>query len=242
MTTSESRRRRGTNFEETHWSLILRGTREGEDSVAALNHLAQCYRRPIYSFIRHRGVSPADSDDLTQSFFLQLIERKALQGVDPAKGRFRSFLLASLKNFLTNEWDKQRALKRGGGFSFVTFDPGAEAFYAECVAPPLEPEKLFDRVWALALLERALADLREDYRQERRLATFEALEPGLSATGTNVDYTELAKALGTTEVAVRMAASRMRRRFRTLLLRLVGKTVAERSDAEEELRYLFSCL
>ena len=230
-------------FAETHWSLILKATRDDESGLAALNQLCRCYRVPLYAYVRHRGLNPTDAEDLTQSFFVDLIERNALSQVDREKGRFRCFLLGSLKNFLANDWDRRRALKRGGAYTFVSLDePRAEFSYGEICGAQLEPEKMFDRAWALQFLNRTLTQLRELYRAEGRQQLFEVLEPLLSGDGKEVSYLELSRQLSLTEDATRMAAMRMRRRFRKILRNEILTTVADPADADDELRYLFSCL
>ena len=243
MSTSRFSLPREARFGETHWSLILKASRDDESGAAALNQLCRSYRVPLYSYVRHRGFTPADAEDVIQSFFADLLARGGLRQVDPRKGRFRSFLLGSLKNFLANEWDRRRALKRGGAYTFVSLDePQAEARYGEIGDSRLDPEKMFDRAWALQFLNRALTRLRQEYRAEGRLPIFEALEPMLSVGGKEIPYAELAAQLSLSEDATRMAAMRMRRRFRKILQNEILATVAEPTDAEQELRYLFSCL
>jgi RNA polymerase sigma-70 factor (ECF subfamily) len=243
MPTSTSSALNQAHFAETHWSLILKATQQDESGVMALNKLCSSYRVPLYSFVRHRGFSPADAEDITQSFFLDLLERDALRQVDRQKGRFRSFLLGSLKNFLANEWDRRRTLKRGSGCTFVSLDePEAEALYGEMGDARLGADRMFDRAWALRFLDRALNELREQYQAESRLPLFQVLEPVLSTDGKDVPYAELARQLSLNEAAVRMAGMRMRRRFRKVIRREILKTVANPADAEDELRYLFSCL
>ena len=231
------------HFTETHWSLILKAKGEDQSGLKALNELCGRYRIPLYSYVRHRGFIPADAEDITQDFFTDLLERNALQQVDPQKGRFRSFLLGSLKNFLANEWDRRRALKRGGAYTFVSLDePQAEVIYGETVDSRLDPEKMFDRVWALRCLKRALTELREQYVAEGRLSVFEVLEPVLSTDGNDVPYADLGRQLTMSEDATRMAGMRLRRRYGKLLRNEILRTVANSADAEDELRYLFSCL
>jgi RNA polymerase sigma-70 factor (ECF subfamily) len=231
------------HFAETHWSLILKAKREDESGAAALNRLCGCYRLPLYSYLRHRGFNPADAEDITQSFFADLLERGALQQADREKGRFRSFLLGSLKNFLANEWDRRRTLKRGGNCTFLSLDePQAEVLYGELGDSRLDPEKMFDRAWAMRFLSRTLSKLREEYSHEGRLELFVALEPTFSMDGKEVSYAELANRLSLTEAATRMAAMRMRRRFQKIIRQEILRTVADPADAEDELRHLFSCL
>jgi len=193
--------------------------------------------------VRRRGFSPADAEDITQDFFADLLERDALRQVDRHKGRFRAFLLSSLKNFLANEWDRRRALKRGGGYTFVSLDePHVETSYVEMGGSHLEPERMFDRAWALRFLNRALTELRNEYSAEGRPQLFEILAPILSVDGNDAPFVDLARRLSLSEEATRMAAMRMRKRFRKILRADILKTVANPSEADDELRYLFSCL
>jgi RNA polymerase sigma factor (sigma-70 family) len=231
------------HFAETHWSLILKARCEDENGMAALNQLCSSYRMPLYSYTRHRGFNPPDAEDIIQSFFIDLLKRDALRQVDREKGRFRCFLLSSLKNFLANEWDRRRTLKRGGAYTFVSLDePHAETLYGEIEDSQLDPEKMFDRAWALRFLERAFMQLRAEYLAEGRLQVFEVLQPMMSIDGKDVPYLELAGQLSLTEAAARMAAMRMRQRFRKVLRCHILTTVADPADADDELRYLFSCL
>jgi RNA polymerase sigma factor (sigma-70 family) len=232
-----------TNFEETHWSLVLRAGRRDEGSAEALDKLCRSYWMPLYSYARRRGFAPAESEDITQGFFHDLIARNAFETVDKGKGRFRSFLLGSLKNFLANQWDRQRTLKRGGHLTFVSLDePQAETLFAELIASQLLPEQVFDRVWALNILHRVMSELRQEYQVEGRLTTFEALESILSKDGRSASYAEMAQRLSMTEAGVRMAAMRLRRRFGELLRRETEKTVTSPDEADDELKYLLSCL
>jgi hypothetical protein len=216
MSTSVSSGGRRGYFDETHWSLISRAKNKGPGGEVALDTLCRCYQVPLYSYVRHRGFS---------------------------KGRFRSFLLGSLKNFLANEWDRRQTIKRGGQCTFVSLDEArAEVVYEEMVDSGLEADRVFDRAWALALLDRVLVRLRDEYSAEGRPAVFQALEPVLSADGREVPFARLAQKLSLTETAVRMAAMRLRRRFRKLMHGEILMTVANPKEAEGELRYLLSCL
>jgi len=230
-------------FDETHWSLVQKAAQTDEDATVALNRLCDLYRVPLYTFLAHRGVPSADAEDLIQGFFLDLIQRNAVQFADRNKGRFRSFLLASLKNFISNERDRQLTLKRGGGFSILSLDaPHSELIYEDLQTNGSDSERLFDRSWAIATLEHALSALREEYAAEGRISLFEALHSILSKEDTGFAYADIARQLGKSEEAIRMAASRIRRRFRELLHREILKTLTNPSDVEDELRYLFSCL
>jgi RNA polymerase sigma factor (sigma-70 family) len=243
MTTSELQRLGGAKFQETHWSVILQFKRGAEDAEAAIEYFANAYRRPIYSFIRNRGFSPEDAEDFTQGFMLEIIERDALRKANPEKGRFRSYLLAALKNFLANEWDKRSTQKRGGHYQFISFDdPDAEAFHSEWAASSSHPEKLFDRIWALSLVEQARTRLREEYQEEGRLAFCEALFPMMLCEESDASYADLSIKLGQAEGSLRNAVSKLRARYGKLIRRLIRNTVPEDSDIEKELDYLMSCL
>jgi RNA polymerase sigma-70 factor (ECF subfamily) len=230
-------------FEETHWSLVLKAGERGEGSADALDKLCRSYWMPLYTYARRRGFAPAEAEDVTQGFFHDLIARQAFEMVDRSKGRFRSFLLGSLKNFLANEWDRQRTLKRGGHLTFVSLDePQAETLFAELIESQLLPEQVFDRVWALSILHRVMARLRQEYQAEGRQTTFEALESILSKDGRSTSYADLAQRLSISEAGVRMAVMRLRRRFGELLRRETAKTVTSPGEADDELKHLLSCL
>jgi DNA-directed RNA polymerase specialized sigma24 family protein len=243
MSTTDLRPVPTPQFQDTHWSLILKAARNDEESATALNKLCRGYWVPLYGYVRRRGINPSDAEDLVQGFFADFIQRAALQKADQSRGRFRWFLLGCLKNFLNNEWDRLRTLKRGGEFRFVSFDaPTAEAMYGDLAALQLTPETLFDRAWAQSFVEQVLGELREEYRAEGRLATFETLESVLSKYGRAISFADAARQLASTEVAVRMAAMRLRRRYGELLYRQILKIVANPAEADDELRYLLRCL
>jgi RNA polymerase sigma factor (sigma-70 family) len=231
-------------FAETHWSLILRA-KDANPALAAdaLEHLCRAYWYPLYCFVRRQGNSPALAEDLTQEFFLRFTERNALAHVGREKGKFRSFLLASLKNLLSNERARASAEKRGGRLKLVSLD--AADFEDRFLAEPFHeatPEKAFDRSWATTVLGNALAQLREEYSRSDKADWFAALEPHLSGERDSAPYVEIAARLNSTEAAVKMAVVRMRRRFGQLLRAHVGQTVASEAELDEELRYLFTAL
>lgn len=232
-----------TSFEETHWSVVLRARQPDATGMEALEKLCHTYRLPLYTFVRHRGFNRADAEDLVQDFFVTLLERKRLETVDPKKGKFRSFLLAALKNFLANEWDSRRALKRGGAYRFVSLhDPELESLYAGLAASQVDAERLFDRSWAVALLHHAIAQLSDEYDKEGRGTLFKALKSCLSASGRAFEYDHVARELGMREDNVRMAVSRMRRRFGEILRQQIKNTLPNPGDVDDELKYLLSCL
>ena len=243
MPTSELQPAGPSRFEETRWSVVLRAKRADQTAQDALEILCQTYRLPLYSFARHRGFSSADAEDIVQDFFVALIHRHRLESVDPAKGRFRSFLLAAFKNFLANEWDIRRALKRGGSFRFVSLhDPDLESLYAGLAAPHEDDDRLFDRGWAVAILHSAMAQLSAEYEQQGRAPLFNILKSCLSLSGRTFEYDAVAQQLQMREDALRMAVNRMRRRFGELLRQQVRQTLPDHTDAEDELKYLLSCL
>src|SRR5688572_27044038 len=173
MPTSEIHDVYRTRFEETRWSVVLRAKQNDDEGLEALEKLCRTYRLPLYSFVRFRGFSSADAEDLVQDFFVTLIERNRLEKVEPHEGRFRSFLLASLKNFLANEWDSRRALKRGGAFRFVSLhDPELEALYSGLAVSQGDPDRIFDRGWAVAVLHKGMTQLADEYDKEGRHAVF----------------------------------------------------------------------
>lgn len=209
----------------------------------AMETLCSIYWRPIYVYIRGRGNSPEDAQDFTQEFFARVIEKEYLKRVDPAKGRFRSFLLASVNHFLSNERDRVMALKRGGAITFVSLDLAmAEAWHAHGLAQNATPEKLFDRAWALSLLESALERLRSEYADAGKGTQFERLKCALTGEEQRAPYSELSTEMGLSEGAIKVAVHRLRRRYRDLLREEIAQTVAEGEDLEEELRYLMAAL
>lgn len=239
----------GAAFATTRWTMVL-GAASGSDTTRAglaLEELCRTYWRPIYGFVRRQGHSAHDAQDLTQEFFRRLLAGGSLGGVDPARGRFRSFLLASLKHFLANEWDKVRTLKRGGGVSLVPLEAADLAGDTDAEGGPaagtgVTPERTFDRQWALALLDRVLARLREEHVAAGKTAFFEHLRPTLTADRTVLPYAVLGTQLGLSEGAVKVAVHRLRQRYRELLREEIADTVGSRSQVEEELRDLFAAL
>jgi RNA polymerase sigma-70 factor (ECF subfamily) len=210
---------------------------------AALENLCQTYWPPLYIYVRRRGYSPEDAQDLTQAFFAKLLEKKQLAVADPAEGRFRSFLLASLKHFLANEWDRAKARKRGGGQVLIPIDVGtAETSCGLDPADNLTAEKIFERRWALTLLEQVLRRLRAEYMHDDREELFEQLKPTLTEASRSVRYAEIATRLGTTEGAVKVAVHRLRQRYRELLRAEIADTVASSGEVEDEIRNLFAAL
>ena len=231
-------------FVTTRWSVVL-AARHGEDTRAraALETLCRAYWYPLYTFVRRLGHSPHDAEDLVQSFFERLLEKRSLKAADPAKGRFRSFLLVALKHFLANEWDRARAAKRGGGAAPLSLDGlPPEERYAKEPATDLSPDRLYDRRWALTLLERVMARLEAEQAQAGHRPLFAQLKQALTAPRTEVPHAVLANRLGMSEGAVKVAIHRLRQRYRVLLEEEIAHTVGSAGDAEAERRDLFSAL
>jgi RNA polymerase sigma factor (sigma-70 family) len=231
-------------FAETHWSLVLRAREKDlPQARQALAELCQTYWYPLYAFTRRLGHEVHDAQDLTQEFFVRFLEKDFLQSVAKEKGRFRSFLLVAMKHFLANERARTRTVKRGGQFTFVSLDDEtAEGRYREDLANPVTPEKLFERSWAMTLLGQALQELRQEYAKAGQQSLFDALQPQLSGEEDAPVYAEVALRLQMKEGAVKMAALRLRRRFRDHLRAQVARTVERQEDVEDELRGLFQAL
>ena len=218
-------------FTATRWSVVLTA---GRGQSCALEELCRLYWYPLYAYVRRRGYEAHEAEDLTQEFFARLLAKNYLADVNREKGKFRSFLLASLKHFLANEWDKARAKKRGGGQTLVSLD--AETRYRAEPADELSADKLLDRQWALALLEQVLARL----EVETDATQFAALKPFLTADKEAIPYADVAGQLGTSEGAVKVAVHRLRQRYRALLREEISHTVASAAEVEDEIRHLFA--
>lgn len=231
-------------FVTTHWSVVLAAERADTTRARdALSRLCQSYWHPLYAYVRRLGYSLHDAQDLTQEFFARLLEKKYLAGADESRGRFRSYLLASLKHFLANEWDKARAQKRGGGQTPIPIDPAAaETGLVFEPADPVTAEKLYERQWALTMLDQVLRRLRREYAETGRETLFEQLKPTLTEASRSVRYAEIASRLGTSEGAVKVAVHRLRQRYREVLRAEIADTVAGPAEVEDELRSLFAAL
>jgi RNA polymerase sigma-70 factor (ECF subfamily) len=195
---------------------------------------------PLYHYVRRSGHQPEDARDLTQGFFARLLERGALAKAEPERGRFRSFLLASMKNYLSDEWDKTRAQKRGGGevqFVELQTDDEEQRLSLER-ADAITPEQAFERRWTLTLLEQVYQRLAEEFLRQGKAAHFAALRVALAGERGAVPYADIARQTGMSEGAVKVAVHRLRRRYRTLLRETVAETVADPGEVEEELRHL----
>ncbi|MCX6902887.1 MAG: sigma-70 family RNA polymerase sigma factor [Verrucomicrobia bacterium] len=231
------------HFGTTHWSVVLTAGQEDLRGQEALARLCQTYWYPLYAYVRRQGHSPHDAQDLTQEFFGRLLEKHALAKADRSKGKFRSFLLASLKNFLANEWDKARALKRGHGQMFIPLDTdSAETRYHSEPADPVTPEQIFERQWALTLLEHVLGRLGAEQAAEGTLDQFTRLKDLLMGDKSGRGYAALAQQLNTTEGALRTAVYRLRGRYRELLREEIAHTVDQPLEIDDEIRHLFAVL
>jgi RNA polymerase sigma-70 factor (ECF subfamily) len=232
-------------FGQTQWSIVLAAAGKRDLAIAeqSLEKLCRVYWLPLYTYIRRQGESPQDAQDLTQEFFARLLEKDFLGSVDQTKGRFRSFLLASLKHFLSNQRDRARAQKRGGGQTPLSLDfTEAETSLTFQPADEQTPEKAFEKRWALTLLEQSLARLRKEYIDHGRQELFEQLKATLTEGRGGVAYAELSARLGMSEAAVKMAVHRLRQRYREVLRAEIAETVALESEVEDELREVFRAL
>jgi RNA polymerase sigma-70 factor (ECF subfamily) len=231
-----------SRFATTNWSTVL-AAREAStaESRDALEALCRAYWYPLYAFVRRQGADPEDARDLTQAYFARLLEKGYLDDYDPERGRFRVFLKASLRNFLSKERDKERTWKRGGRADVVSLDGDqVEQRYRVEPADRLTPEQLYERRWALTVLEQALARLRQQRIEAGRELEFVKLEAFLTGQGAQARYSQIAADLGTTEDAVKTALHRLRRQFGEVLREVIGTTVSSRDEVDDELRHLLS--
>jgi RNA polymerase sigma factor (sigma-70 family) len=231
-------------FTTTHWSLILRARDPSSTEAAeALEKLCQTYWYPLYAFVRREGKDEETAKDLTQAFFLRLFERKDFEGVQREKGKFRSFLLKSMQHFLADEWDKAKALKRGGDKTVVSLDDkDAEARYRLEPVESMSPDKLYDRRWALTVLNEATKRAREEYHASGRGEIYEHLRRHLSGGPDTPACAETARRLETTENTVKSWIHRLRQRNRELVREVIAETVSAPQQIDEELRDLFEAL
>jgi RNA polymerase sigma-70 factor (ECF subfamily) len=231
-------------FATTHWSVVLAARARGEPQAEeALSALCRTYWYPLYAYIRRRGHSAEDAQDLTQAFFTRLLEKNDLAQVDPQKGRFRSFLLAACNHFLSNERDRQKAQKRGGGRAALSLDwSDAEGRYLVEPADGLTPERLFERRWALTLLDQVLTRLRAEYAERGKEHLFDALRGAMAGEPDAASYRDSARQLGLSEGAVKVAIHRLRQRYRELLRDEIGRTVGAPEQIDDEVRDLFAAL
>jgi RNA polymerase sigma-70 factor (ECF subfamily) len=229
-------------FQATHWSIILSlGRGSSDQATPAREALYRTYWAPIYAFIRRRGYSVEDAQDLTQDFLLHLLQKNAFGNLDPGKGKFRSFLLVGVKNFLTNRYDYNHAVKRGLGQAHVPLEE-VEHQLSHTSRLGLNEEATFDRQWALALMDRALAQLREKQSSLGRLEQFEVLKTFLSREPKAGEYATLSDTLKMTDKAIAMAVHRLRQQYREAVKEEISYTVGSAAEAVDELRYLLAVL
>lgn len=234
----------GASFATTHWSVVAQSAlTDVPEAANALTELCDVYWPPIYSFIRRRGYAPPDAQDLTQSFFAFFLRTKAYARTDRLHGKFRSFLLASVKNFLADNWDRNQAMRRGGGYQFIAFDPDtAEAFYDAASERDSTAERLFELRWAKTLTAGALNSLREELQAEGKIKLFEQLKSFLTGGSVIPSYDEVAAHLALSRATVKTHVHRMRHRYREIVRREISRTVSSPHEVDEELRYLCGVL
>lgn len=231
----------GDLFATTRWTVIV--TARGRHTPAAeraLQELCSAYWYPLYAYVRRQGHGREDAEDLTQAFFARMLAGRDLDRLDSEKGRFRAFLLAAMKHFLANEWDKVRAQKRGGGAVHLPLDwHEADARYGITSADESSPDRIYDRAWAVTLLERVIGKLRRECEAEGRVETFDVLRDFLMLQKEAIPYAQAGEQLGLTPGAVRVAVHRLRKRYRELLREEISQTVSDTGQIEEEMRALF---
>lgn len=234
----------GASFATTHWSLVAQSAlTDVPEAASALAQLCEMYWPPIYSFIRRRGYSPSDAQDLTQSFFAFFLRTKGYAHTDKLQGKFRSFLLASVKNFLSDNWDRDQAIKRGGNYQFVSLDQQtAEAFYEAATASDSTAERVFELRWAKTLTAGALNSLREEFQAEGKLKLFEQLKSFLTGGSILPSYDETSARMGLPRATVKTHVHRLRQRYRESVRREIARTVSSPHQIDEELRYLCGVL
>ena len=233
------------HFATTRWSVVLAAGADPSSLKAreALTTLCETYWYPLYAFLRGRGHSPADAEDLTQAFFARVVEKQVFQHADPARGRFRSFLLGSLQHFAANAYDREMAGKRGGGAPILSLElERAEGRFQLEPSSDETPERTFDRRWALMLLDRVMSRLSAEAAQHNKSAQFETLKAYLTGDAPHVSYAAAANELGISEGAVKVAVHRLRRSFRDLVRDEIAQTVSSPEDIQDELRHLWSAV
>jgi len=231
-------------FASTRWSLVAAaGQGTSPEAQEALAILCQVYWYPLYAYARRRLTKVEDAQDLTQEFFAQLVEKDYLQAADPKRGKFRSFLLTAFKNFLAKEHDRGQAQKRGGGRRFLPLDfQAGETRYHLEPSDHATPESLYERRWALTLLEQALALLRQEFTNTGKRQLFESLKGTLTGDGSTEPYSQIADKLGMSEQAIKVAVHRLRQRYKELLREEIAQTVTSDDEIDDELRDLFNAV
>jgi RNA polymerase sigma-70 factor (ECF subfamily) len=228
-------------FQQTQWTLVRRASFDSTQSREALEELCRAYWFPIYAFIRRSGRSPHDAQDLTQDFFLRLLESNSIVRADPSRGKFRTFLLGALKNFLADAYRKANAYKRGGSVKIVSFEEAqAEERYQIEAIEDRTPEQLYERGWPVILLEAAMARLRDEFQAAGKARQFQVLQPFLSQEGSEGAYQRAGEKLNTSGKTVAVAVHRIRRRFRHVVRSAIADTVSTPQEVEEEFQRLFA--
>ena len=224
--------------------VLLAGQTQAPQADAALESLCRTYWNPLYAYVRRQGHNPHDAQDLTQEFFARLLGKKYLALATRERGRFRSFLLKSLKHFLINEWARGQSQKRGGGREIFSLDDEAaeRSYLLQPAADQLAPEILYDKLWAMTLLERAIERLGGEYASKGRRELFDQLKPLLLAEGGGESYRKAAGVLGLSEGAVKVAVHRVRQRFREAVRAEIAQTVATPAEVDAELRCLMAAM
>lgn len=232
------------SFKTTQWSVVLQaGDHSPEESQAAIDLLCRTYWFPLYAYARRRGYGAHDAHDLVQGFFVQMLANGGMGKVDQDKGRFRAFLLASLRNFMRNTWRNSKTERRGGKVNTWSIDQeNVEAHFRSQLAHECTPESQFDRDWVNALLKRVLENLRTEYEQANRTEVFDAVQPFLVASGDRLPQAEIAEQLGMSIPAVKMSVHRMRNRYAALLRSEVAATLNSSDGVEDELKWLISVM
>ena len=232
-----------SRFATTNWSLILRAADDDTAAGLAMALLCEAYWYPVYAFVRRQGYSATDAEDLTQGYFARFLEKGFIREVRPEHGRFRAFLLVSVRNFLHNARDHERALKRGGGRRLVSLDAEeAERTYGERIADQTTPEDLYEAAWARTVFDNVLGQLEERAARQGKAERVARLRPFLTDTEREAGYAEVAAEWGVGESAVRAAVHRLRKEFAELLRLEVGRTVTDEKDVDDEMRHILSVL
>jgi DNA-directed RNA polymerase specialized sigma24 family protein len=234
------------NFAPTRWTQVLRARGETAEAQAALGELCAAYWQPVFDFIRRDGRDEDAARDLTQEFFARLLARRGLDTVEPGRGRFRSFLLGAVKHFLADQHAHAHAAKRGAGHVPISIEagPGTDTTAGLQIPDPTGPvsDMVFDRQWALTLVDRAVARLAADFAAEGKQAQFDALKPWLLGEVASLSQADSARQLGLSEGAVKVAVHRLRKRFRELVKAEIAQTVNGADEVQDELRYLVETL
>jgi RNA polymerase sigma factor (sigma-70 family) len=238
---ADSSSRRSGWFATTHWTTVL--IARDEASADALESLCANYWYPLYAYVRRRGHPVPEAQDLTQGFFARLLERNYLRDVQTERGRFRSFLLGAFRHYLANEWDRARAVKRGGGCRFIPLDEAlAESRFTRELADDATPERLFERAWALVVLEKVRNRLHAEYQAAGKGSRFSLLEQSLPGGARDRSQAELGRELGLSESAVKSEVHRLRRRYAELVRLEIAHTVSDPDELDDELRHLIEAV